>query len=578
MTRSRYSLDSKVWMVTSWLSAIALAPLPFLAGYYSHHDGLILANVRLLREAISHGGQWPFNQYGSFGILPQTWFSYLFPTQYQLLGIRIFTVLCYWSAGYLVFKLSRLFLSKNVALLTSSLFFISQPFNGSNFLPWASSFLMPILLGHTYLIAKLFSDKEANLKGQLVRIFLAGCLLPIVLLSRAQIGIIIFFVSSIFILFILRVKGLTTYFIGISIPVIVFFIFMSIQGWLYESLFDEFIFGSIYVRYEDVADIPVPIFSGLGTVILFLLLICKKKLWEHLTQKLSRKTILGVLFTIFGLSTLFVVNVMYSRRLGINAAYFVVLGRFWISLYLSCLLYFFYRLAQNNYLAMKNSQDRSRNLLRDNFLIFTALAAQFQIWPFFDSMHFWWGSVPAVVIVATVLSKEFSIAHLNSLVRKRIKISLAILITGLAITPWITQVQVSRSALELYGTQGIYLNTSDAVLNKNTREFLEKNINDRATVLNLCQNPDVYLTIKSISSATRYFVFWSPMKHIDSIQRSFEISKPDVIVTCTLNEFNTDTQIQVEQQQQKILEKVAPARKLIATAELGKVWQVWDIR
>jgi hypothetical protein len=68
------------------------------------------------------------------------------------------------------------------------------------------------------------------------------------------------------------------------------------------------------------------------------------------------------------------------------------------------------------------------------------------------------------------------------------------------------------------------------------------------------------------------------MKHIDSIQRSFEISKPDVIVTCTLDEFNTDTQIQVEQQQQKILEKVAPERKLIATTELGKIWQVWDIR
>jgi hypothetical protein len=556
----------------------SLAPLPFLAGYYSHHDGLILANVRLLREAIAHGGQWPFNQYGSFGILPQTWFSYLFPTQYQLLGIRIFTLLCYWSAGYLVFKLSALFLSKNVALLTSSLFFICQPFNGSNFLPWASSFLMPILLGQTYLIAKLFSDKTDNLKGQLARIFLAGCLLPIILLSRAQIGIIAFFVSSIFILFILRVKGLITYFIGISITIIIFSIFMTSQGWLYDSLFDEFIFGSIYVRYDDVAEIPVPIFSGLGTLIVFLFLICKKKICEYLTQKLSRRTIMGVLFTIFGLSALFVVNVMYSRRLGINAAYFVVLGRFWISMYLGCLLYFFYRIVQDNYRAIKNSQNRSRDLLRDNFLIFTALAAQFQIWPFFDSMHFWWGSVPSVVIVAMVLSKEFSFAHLNAVVRKRIKISLVFLIIGLAIVPWVTQVQVSRSALVLYGTQGIYINTSDAVLNKNTREFLEKNINDRATVLNLCQNPDVYLTVQSISTATRYFVFWPPMKHIDSIQRSFEISKPDVIVTCTLDEFNTDTQIQVEQQQQKILEKVAPERKLIATTELGKFWQVWDIR
>jgi hypothetical protein len=578
LTYSRYSLESKVWIITSWLSAIALTPLPFLAGYYSHHDGLILANVRLLRHAIAHGGQWPFNQYGSFGILPQTWFSYLFPTQYQLLGIRIFTLLCYWSAGYLVFKLSRLFLSKNFAYLTSSLFFISQPFNGSNFLPWASSFLMPILIGQTYLIAKLFSDKGDNLKGQLVKIFLAGCLLPMVLLSRAQIGIIAFFVSSIFIFFMLRFKGLITYFIGISIPVIVFAIFMTSRDWLYASLFDEFIFGSVYVRYEDVSHIPVPIFSGLGTIVMLLFLIHKKKLCEYLTRKFSRRRIIGIVFTAFSLSGLFVVYVMYSRRLGINAAYFVVLGRFWISLYLGCLLYFFYRIVQDNYRAIKNSQNRSQDLLRDNFLIFTALAAQFQIWPLFDSMHFWWGSVPAVVIVAMVLSKEFSISPLNSIVQKRIKNSLASLIVGLAIIPWVTQVQVSRSALTLYGSQGIYINISDAVLNKNTREFLEKNLEDDATVLNLCQNPDVYLTIKSISSATRYFVFWPHMKHIDSIQRSFEKSKPDMIVTCTINEFNTDIQVEAEKQQQKILEKVAPERKLIATVELSKVWQVWDIR
>lgn len=565
-------------MVISWLSAIALAPLPFVAGYYSHHDGLILANVRLLRGAIANGGQWPFNQYGSFGILPQTWFSYLFPTHYQLLGIRIFILLCYWLAGYLVFKLSRLFLSKNLAYLTSILYFISQPFNGSNFIPSASSFLMPILIGHNYLIAKLFSDKGNPIKDQLGKTFFAGCLLPIVLLSRAQIGVITFFVSSIFIFFMLRFRGLITYLVGVLIPMIIFSIFMASHGWLYASLFDEFIFGSVYVRDAGVSNIPVPIFSGLGTVILLLFFICRKKLWDYLTKKFSRRTLIGILLTIFVLATLFVVYVMYSRRLGINAAYFVVLGRFWISLYLSCLLYFLCRIVRDNYLAIKNSQSRSRNLPRDNFLIFTALAAQFQIWPFFDSMHFWWGSLPAVVIVATVLSKELTIAHLNLVVQKRIKTSLATLIIGLALIPWVTQVQVSRSALTLYGTQGIYINTSDAVLSKNTREFLEKNLDDGANVLNLCQNPDVYLTIKNIGSATRYFVFWPHMKQIDSIQRSFENSKPDVIVTCTLNEFNTDIQIQAEEQQRQILEKVAPERKLKANAELGKVWQIWNIR
>lgn len=578
MIRGKYSLESGAWIVISWLSAIVLVPLLFVAGFYSHHDGLILANVRLLRETIEHGGQWPFNQYGSFGILPQTWFSYLFPTQYQLLGIRVFTLLCYWSAGYLIFKLSRLFVSKNVSYLAIILFFISQPFNGSNFIPWASSFLMPVLIGQTYLIAKLFSDKRDNVKGQLGKIFLAGCLLPALLLTRAQIGIFTFFVSSIFIFIILRFRGLITYLIGILIPAIVFAIFMTSHGWLYASLFDEFIFGSLYVRYEDVSNIPVPIFSGLGTVILLLFFLSKGKLWGYVTQKFSRRMILGLLFNIFSISALFVIYVMYSRRLGINAAYFIVLGRFWISLYLSCLLYFLYSLSRRNYLAVKNSQDRSRDLLRDNFLIFTALAAQFQIWPFFDSMHFWWGSVPAVVIVAMVISKEFSIAHLNLAMQKRIKTSLATLVIGLIIIPWVTQVQVPRNALTLYGTQGIFINDSDAILNKNTREFLEKNLTEGSIVLNLCQNSDVFLIGKNIRSATRYFVFWPHMKHLDSIKRSFENSKPELIVTCTLNEFNTDTQVQAEQQKQEILEKVAPDRKLKAAVEVGKVWEVWNIR
>jgi hypothetical protein len=578
LIRGKYSLESRVWIVISWLSAIALAPLLFVAGFYSHHDGLILANVRLLREAIAHGGQWPFNQYGSFGILPQTWFSYLFPAQYQLLGIRIFTLLCYWSAGYLVFKLSRLFVSKNVAHLALILFFISQPFNGSNFIPSASSFLMPVLIGQTYLIAKLFFDKGDNVKGQLGKTFLAGCLLPVLLLTRAQIGVFTFFVSSIFIFFILRFRGFITYLIGILIPTIVFAIFMTSHGWLIPSLFDEFIFGSLYVRYEDVSNIPVPIFSGLGTVILLLFFISKRKLWRYLTQNFSKRTILGLLITIFGISALFVIYVMYSRRLGINAAYFIVLGRFWISLYLSCLLYFLYSLSWRNYLAVKNSQDRSRDLLRDNFLIFTALAAQFQIWPFFDSMHFWWGSVPAVVIVAMVISKEFSISHLNLVMQKRIKTSITVLVIALIIMPWVTAAQVPRNALSLYGTQGIYINNSDAILNKNTRDFLEKNLKDDSIVLNLCQNPDVFLTEKNIRSATRYFIFWPHMKHVDSIQKSFENSKPELIVTCTLNEFNTDTQVQAEQQKQEILEKVAPDRKLRAAVEVGKVWEVWNIR
>ena len=43
---------------------------------------------------------------------------------------------------------------------------------------------------------------------------------------------------------------------------------MTIHGWLSASLADEFVFGSVYLKYEDVAHFPIPIFSILGSDIL----------------------------------------------------------------------------------------------------------------------------------------------------------------------------------------------------------------------------------------------------------------------------------------------------------------------
>ena len=189
--------DTRLLRYLSWFSAIALAPLPFLAGYYSHHDGLILANARILRESLNNGGPWPFNQYGSFGILPQTFFSFLFPIDYQLLSLRIFTLICYWSTGYLLFKLSNVFTTQNNSYLVVIIYCVSQPFNGSNFLPWASSFLMPIVIAHTYLFARTINNQKIVHGRIQPRILFAGFLLPMILLSRAQIGVLIFFIASI---------------------------------------------------------------------------------------------------------------------------------------------------------------------------------------------------------------------------------------------------------------------------------------------------------------------------------------------------------------------------------------------
>jgi hypothetical protein len=555
------------------LSGLALAPLPFFAGFYSHHDGLILANVRLLREAFLHSGPWPFNQYGSFGILPQAIFAQLFPSEYQLLGIRIFTLLCYWVTGYFLFKLCRIHTDQNSSYVAAILYFISQPFNGSNFLPWASSFLMPMIVIMTFLISRALFDESITRKQALIRIFIAGILLPAILLSRAQIGILVLLFTSIFVLFNFRVLGLLIYFLGASLVAVPFCGFMSYFGWLRPSISDEFVFGTVYLKYQDVSHIPIPIFSGLGALIILIIFYFKNHILKFRTNIFPKKTATGLVFLSTVVMCLSFIFLMHTRHLTLQSSYFTGLSRFWISLYLGVLIYALLNSLRRIFSLMKIRKPSLAKNQKLDYLVLIAAAAQFQIWPFFDAMHFWWGSVPGVVVVVLIFKKSFTLSWAGPAAKRFI----VLVVVGIIFIPWVAQSQLRRGTLDLHGTKGISINASDATLNSQTSKFLQQNLRTGSVVLNLCQNPDVFLAELQISSATRYFVFWPQMRHIKSIQNSFETSKPDTIVTCTLDEFNTDTEAQAEVQQGKLLAKVAPKRTLRAQANLGKTWKIWDV-
>lgn len=105
------------WKITAALLTFLWVPLVTL-DFDSHHDGLIMTNVQLMKNAIVNGGEWLFNQYGSFWIFPHAFFSMLFPPSLLLLSIRIFTILCYWLTGFLVWHLSSKFVSRKGAYLT----------------------------------------------------------------------------------------------------------------------------------------------------------------------------------------------------------------------------------------------------------------------------------------------------------------------------------------------------------------------------------------------------------------------------------------------------------------------------
>jgi hypothetical protein len=264
---------------------------------------------------------------------------------------------------------------------------------------------------------------------------------------------------------------------------------------------------------------------------------------------------------------------MHRRHLSFQSSYFTVLSRFWISLYLGVLLFSLLNLLRRIFLQIKFRHTPPVDNQRLNFLILISLAAQFQIWPFFDGMHFWWGSVPGVVVVVLIFKNILTF----SWARVQMRILIAVGVLTMSLIPWGVQSQIQKNALVLNGTKAITINALDAKVNNQTSKFLQQNLRINSVVLNLCQNPDVFLTHLEIVSATRYFVFWPHMMHLNEIRDSFENSKPDTIVTCTLDEFNTDTQAQSEIQQRELLEKVAPNRTLRAQATLGKIWEIWNV-
>ncbi len=562
-----------LWNFLSIFSGLALTPLVFTAGYYSHHDGLILANSRMLRNAMTGGGDWPFNQYGSFGIIPQTLFSFFFPSDFLLVALRIFTLLCYWLTGWLLYKTSKLVLPRNLSSLAVVIFFLSQPFNGSNFLPWASSFLMPVIMGHVYLISLQLSINRDDSSVVSRNALFAGCLIPLMLLSRAQIGILVFLSTFLVLVVAKKLKYSISYLVGFCISVVTIALGLLSKGWLRESLFDEFAFGSVYIKYKDVSHMPIPVFTIIGTTIFVLVFFNFERLSIRLrlSGKIEKALALAVLLGVFVAGTL----VLISRETTFSASYFTALGRFWICLSLACLIFFGFESLKGLTLEAIRGYAQEPTTLLPIFFLLTGIAAQFQIWPFFDSMHFWWGFVPAVLIV--LLSLNRVIPDLESILDSnfRLRMTSALLAAFVIASPLLAALNTPRESLNLYGSGGIKINQSDAKVNSDTSAFLEENLPEDSRVLNLCQNPDVFLTQRNITSATRYFVFWPHMKYLPQITESFLESDPDFVVTCTLDEFNSDTQDLAELQRDRLLSSVMPTRILVAEFRNSKLWQIW---
>ena len=569
---------SMVWVTLILFFGVQIIPRIFV-GIDAHHDGLILTTVRFVREGLLKNSDWPFNQYGSFWPFPYALLSSLFPENLTLIVIRTFTVLMYYITAFLIFKIARNFGSKNSAYLSVLLFFISEPFAAgfrTTLLPWPSAIAMIITTFMCYSI--IVQDQIVG--GRFRLLFspaMQGAFTLALILTRVQIGFLILVFYLLLSYFYPKKIIVSKYLVGIVVAGVPFISFLALKGWLFQSLYDEFVFGSSYIS-GDVSTYPTPKFTFIGVVI-FVVLFAFTALLHKLIYPTRKFLFILSSFVFLTVSTFSLFYIRHTRDLSFEDSITVVVRRLWISSTLAIFLTtFLYFLGQ----FVRRKEEIALKLPGFEILILTGFSfiSMSQVFPLFDQMHFWWGFSPGIVLFVVFLSKLISLSQL----RKPTEFQVQFLVTviGLA-TVSLPLFQNLRLPLEEFNSKHVsYVATSWSPPGKSEdllQKFFHKNIARGDKILNLCHNSNVFFDPDLGISSSRFFVYWPWLGNQGVISKDLESSEPNVILTCTLNllqgriEESTRQQMQIVKTFQSRIEG-----EVSYTDSNAMTWKIYSLR
>lgn len=564
------------WRVVLCLEVLIWIPLAFI-GFDSHHDGLILTSVHQFREALHSNSDWPFNQYGPSWLLIFGGLTWFVPNTWVFLVLRMITILSYLLSAFLVWKTALRLSGVRTSFLTLLLFFFTQPFVtdlGSDLVPWPSSLVMPLVAGVVLIHVDVLSKPVQNFLAN-VKIFLAGILITIVFFCRIQVGLSTLIISLLSLLILKRYKFGLYLILGFISITTVMMLFLAANGWLADALSDEFIFGSVYLRgYK--SSYPLPIFTIVGTLIFLATLRLATEI-PKAVKIISRHRSL-LLFSAILITSLFTFSIQYlnSRGLDIIDITSVITRRFWICYYLAVLIYSIFSQFALTSKERKNLGHVGLKLAVRNVLLLLSLASQIQIFPLFDQMHFWWGSVPGVVLVALFTLEKFG-PLISGEGRQQTVFTVLLMVAVVSnALPMSSQLSKARVQFPTEISSHLYVPESQAVTERKLQNFFEKEIPSGSKVLNLCENANVFFADRSYSSASRVFVFWVNMPNDSLIMRDINNSEPNVVVTCSMNRVS-ELQGESERVQQKVLNKVLSTDKssVIYRVDRNQVWTIW---
>lgn len=491
-------------------------------GFDPHHDGLILATVY---ETDINSPPAPFNQYGPAWFLLLKVGVGLVSPDYFFLALRVVTFTCYFFAIVVTYLLAKHFLTTKSSLNTIILLLGIQPFVtdfNSGMIPWPSALSMILIpLAALFLIT---TESPQRSSRAIVLDAAAGFIVFVILLTRFQIGLAIF-IGCIVLLLLYRLTRKFLSFLGGFTLALVLFLIYSIKVQILSNIIDDVIgFGSTYIL-GDKSTYPKPIW----TFVLTLTFICIYVSLHYSPILRPTRLTLTLLAVCLFLFLVFTFSILSARDLSPVQILTVASRRVWIAGLLATAI------SSAFILLIHLVRQRKLPSFKLSLLIGFGFVAELQVYPLFDQMHAWWGATPIIILTLLYVLTHKQILCLSKLGRKIIEaLVLSIVLATSSITFYST-LNHDRVPLQIKGFSGILIDWEESREITSTNSFLEKQIATKDQVLNLCTNANVFFdSVSRPSSASRAFVFWTPMFRLDSLRDDILSSRPTKIVTCSL--------------------------------------------
>ena len=525
---------------------LALIPQIFL-GFDQHHDGLILATIRLRRQPQNFGGVLPFNQYGQFWADTFSLLTHFVQQKNIFLALRVITFFLYVLTAILIYIIGKLWRNSSFGELAVILFLATCPFYStfrSDFFPWPSAVLMPLVTLITFLLIKSVSYHFKTPRSQTSALFV-GFLSGACLFTRAQVGILLIPLIIVFYYKKNKKNLILPNVLGLISFVSAYSLYLQKKNSFTSLLNDEFIFGMSYARGA-TNTFHFPKFTML-LVSLNLVFLISSSFQNFVIKFITahKKSIVIGLFLLL----LIVTTTFLAKSSDFQDTFISLLRREGVSLSIACTIFY---LIQRLRIFLRPKLNLLSVSPTSDAILVLALISQIQIWPLFDQMHSWWGSVPSVLLATETFS---SIARLPT-----IKAPNQILIFRLLATCALFAVIVSVSSsahtewksLRFAGVANI---SADRIIAQDMlrfNEFVSSNIPNRSSVLNLCDNANIFFSQNNYLSASRVFVLWPKMLENSQFLKSFTNAHPDFLLLCTPTQF-PDSQVSNVSDQSRVL-------------------------